>query len=69
MAHVKGDLTGLSAAGAMSPKLGDRLALIKADAPALGASPVVLWDVYAKSSHPVRVTVSDMGLCCSPSSA
>src|SRR5512132_446725 len=46
LADVKGDLAGLAAAGALSPKLQERLALIKADAPAFAASPVVFWDIY-----------------------
>jgi DNA helicase HerA-like ATPase len=61
MADVKGDLAGIGAAGAMSPKLAERLKRIKADAPEFGACPVVLWDVYGKQGHPVRATVSDMG--------
>jgi DNA helicase HerA-like ATPase len=61
MADVKGDLAGLSAAGAASPKLTERLARIGAPAPAFGASPVVFWDVFGKAGHPVRATISDMG--------
>jgi hypothetical protein len=61
MADVKGDLAGLAAAGAASPKLADRLKSIKADMPAFGASPVVFWDVFGAGGHPVRATTSDMG--------
>src|SRR4051812_23421279 len=61
MADVKGDLAGIGASGAMSPKLAERLKRIKADAPEFGACPVVFWDVYGKKGHPVRATVSDMG--------
>ncbi len=61
MADVKGDLAGLAAAGASSPKLVERLKSIKVDAPAFAASPVVFWDVFGKSGHPVRATISDMG--------
>src|SRR5690349_703537 len=61
MADVKGDLAGMAAAGALSPKLSDRLKLINVDAPAFAANPVVFWDVYGKSGHPVRATMSDMG--------
>jgi DNA helicase HerA-like ATPase len=61
MADVKGDLAGLAAAGAMSPKLQQRLTDLKFDAPSFAASPVTFWDVFGKSGHPVRATVSDMG--------
>src|SRR4051795_4217418 len=46
MADVKGDLAGLSQAGAMSPKLADRLKMIGADAPAFTGRPCVFWDVF-----------------------
>jgi DNA helicase HerA-like ATPase len=61
LADVKGDLAGLSAAGAASPKLTERLKSIKVDEPAFAPCPVVFWDVYGKSGHPVRATISDMG--------
>jgi len=61
MADVKGDLAGLAAAGATSPKLAERLKRIGASEPVFGAAPVVFWDVFGKAGHPVRATVSDMG--------
>jgi len=61
MADVKGDLAGLAAAGAMSPKLAERLKRIGAREPVFGAAPVVFWDVFGTAGHPVRATVSDMG--------
>ena len=61
MADVKGDLAGVSQAGAMSPKLGERLKTIGADAPTFAAMPVVFWDVFGEQGHPVRATVSDLG--------
>ena len=61
MADVKGDLAGLAAAGALSPKLEKRLADLKLETPAFKASPVTFWDVFGKSGHPVRATISDMG--------
>ena len=60
LADVKGDLAGLSQAGAMNDKL-------KARIDQLGitwtpnANPVVFWDIYGKLGHPVRTTVSEMG--------
>jgi DNA helicase HerA-like ATPase len=61
MADVKGDLAGLAAAGVSSPKLVERLKAIKAEEPKFSAYPVVFWDVYGKSGHPTRATISDMG--------
>ena len=61
MADVKGDLAGMSQAGAMSPKLGERLKTIGADAPAFAAMPVVFWDIFGEQGHPVRATISDLG--------
>src|SRR5689334_6509843 len=61
MADVKGDLAGLAAAGASSPKLTQRLADLGLPAPAFAASPVTFWDVFGTEGHPVRATVSDMG--------
>jgi DNA helicase HerA-like ATPase len=61
MADVKGDLSGLAAAGANSPKMQERLASLKLAAPQWSACPAVFWDVFGKAGHPVRATVSDMG--------
>jgi DNA helicase HerA-like ATPase len=61
MADVKGDLTGISQSGTPSEKL---LAVLKErgiEAPAPAKCPTTLWDVFGKSGHPVRATVSDMG--------
>ena len=61
MADVKGDLTGIAFAGAMSPKLKERLDKLGLPEPAWGSCPVTLWDVWGEQGHPVRATVSDMG--------
>jgi DNA helicase HerA-like ATPase len=61
MADVKGDLAGLAAPGVMSPKLEKRLADLKLPAPTFQSCPVTFWDVFGKSGHPVRATISDMG--------
>src|SRR6476646_11999980 len=61
MADVKGDLAGLAVAGATSPKMEARLAQLKLEAPKWAACPVEFWDVFGKSGHPVRATISDMG--------
>jgi hypothetical protein len=61
MADVKGDLSGLAAPGASSPKIRERLSRLKLNEPRWEASPVTFWDIYGKSGHPVRATISDMG--------
>jgi hypothetical protein len=61
MADVKGDLSGMGAAGAPSDKLQKRLDSLGVADWQPKASPVVFWDVLGTSGHPVRATVSDMG--------
>ncbi len=61
MADVKGDIAGLSVAGTMNERIGQRIAQIGIDGYVNEASPVVFWDLYGKQGHPVRTTVSEMG--------
>jgi hypothetical protein len=61
MADVKGDLTGISQTGNISPKLAGILAERGIEAPAAVACPTTLWDVFGEAGHPVRATISDMG--------
>ena len=61
MADVKGDLAGMSQAGAMSDKLASHLRTIGVPAPVFAAMPVVFWDIFGEQGHPVRATVSDLG--------
>ena len=61
MADVKGDLSGISQAGAASPKLSQRLADLGLPEPAWGGSPTTLWDIFGEQGHPIRATVSDLG--------
>ncbi|MBN9459873.1 MAG: DUF853 domain-containing protein [Burkholderiales bacterium] len=60
-ADVKGDLSGISQAGVMSPKLEERLHKLGFEPPQFAACPVTLWDVLGKKGHPLRATVSDLG--------
>jgi DNA helicase HerA-like ATPase len=65
MADVKGDLTGISQAGKVSPKLAAVLKERGIEPSPSAACPATLWDVFASDKgaqgHPVRATVSDMG--------
>ena len=60
MADVKGDLAGIAAPGGGNAKVEERLKLLGIE-PAYAGCPVVFWDVFGASGHPVRATVSDMG--------
>ncbi|MET0230439.1 MAG: helicase HerA-like domain-containing protein, partial [Rhodanobacteraceae bacterium] len=60
LADVKGDLAGLSEPGVMNEKLKARIDKLGLDWKA-AASPVVFWDIYGASGHPVRTTISEMG--------
>jgi DNA helicase HerA-like ATPase len=61
LADVKGDLSGVGAAGSATPKIRERLNMIKADEPAWAADPVVFWDVFGRRGVPIRATTSDLG--------
>ncbi len=61
MADVKGDLSGIGAAGTASDKLMQRLAAIGIEEFHPRANTAVFWDVFAERGHPVRATISDMG--------
>jgi DNA helicase HerA-like ATPase len=61
MADVKGDLTGITQAGTLNPKVAGILKERGLPEPQSMACPATLWDVFGKGGHPVRATVSDMG--------
>src|SRR6202046_4219502 len=60
-ADVKGDLSGISQAGASSTKFDARVKELGLGGWAVAGCPVVFWDVFGKQGHPVRATVSEMG--------
>lgn len=61
MADVKGDLTGISQAGSLPPKVAKVIEERGLPAPQSLVCPTTLWDVFGEQGHPVRATVSDMG--------
>ena len=61
MADVKGDLAGISQPGTIPPKLAASLQERGVPMPEPIACPTTLWDVFGKSGHPVRATITDMG--------
>jgi DNA helicase HerA-like ATPase len=61
LADVKGDVAGLAMPGRGGEKIQQRVAHIGIEGYAPEASPVVFWDFYGVSGHPVRTTVSELG--------
>lgn len=61
MADVKGDLSGIAAAGAPNEKMTARLQERGLKMPAWSACPVMFWDPAGKAGHPIRTTISEMG--------
>lgn len=61
LADVKGDLSGITQAAAMTEGLQKRLDKLALPQPQFGACPTVFWDVFGEKGHPVRATISDMG--------
>ena len=61
LADVKGDIAGLAAAGGSNEKVAQRVAQLGIDDYTPEASPVVFWDLYGQSGHPLRATISEIG--------
>jgi hypothetical protein len=61
LADVKGDLSGLSQPIAPHPKIDERLQKIGISDFAPTGWPVVFWDLFGESGHPVRTTITEMG--------
>jgi uncharacterized protein len=61
VADVKGDLSGLSQPGSMSPKLQARITQLGVENFSFEGFPVTFWDVFGEQGHPVRATVSELG--------
>jgi hypothetical protein len=60
-ADIKGDLSGLAAAGRPHPKIDERLAAIPLPDFRMQPSPALFWDIDGQSGHLVRTTMSEMG--------
>ncbi|MGI6086642.1 MAG: helicase HerA-like domain-containing protein [Kiritimatiellia bacterium] len=61
IADVKGDVSGLAVAGTPSEKLLERAQQIGVENYTGEANPVIFWDLFGKTGHPVRATVSEIG--------
>jgi len=61
MADVKGDAAGIAFAGTSNEKIRQRVLQIGIEGYTHEASPVLFWDLYGKTGHPVRATISELG--------
>ena len=61
MADVKGDLAGISQVGKPNEVITKRIADLGITDYTNRGFPVVFWDLFGKSGHPIRATVSEMG--------
>jgi hypothetical protein len=61
MADVKGDLAGLAVAGGANAKVAERVKVLKLAGFEYRAAPVMFWDVFGTTGHPLRSTISEMG--------
>ncbi|MGY6553017.1 MAG: helicase HerA-like domain-containing protein [Wenzhouxiangella sp.] len=61
MADAKGDVSGLAAAGTPHARIDERVERIGVADYRQEPSPVVFWDLWGQSGHPVRATVTQIG--------
>ena len=61
MADMKGDLSGISQAGAMSGFIEKRCPEFGIENPQFQGCPTRFFDVFGEQGHPLRATISDMG--------
>ena len=61
LADVKGDLAGLSQPITPHPKIDERCVKIGIEDFRPEGWPVVFWDLFGESGHPIRTTISEMG--------
>ncbi|MEO5962547.1 MAG: helicase HerA-like domain-containing protein, partial [Thermomonas sp.] len=61
LADVKGDVAGLAVPGTMNDRIAERIEQMGITDYRNEAAPVVFWDLWGKSGHPVRTTVSEIG--------
>lgn len=60
-ADVKGDLSGIAAAGVSKPVLEERAEKIGFTDYRYEAFPVIFWDLFGEQGHPIRATIKEMG--------
>lgn len=60
-ADIKGDLSGIATPGKPHPKIDERLAVMPVGEFSFRGNPVVFWDIFGRTGHPLRSTISEMG--------
>lgn len=58
---IKGDLSGISAAGDASERLSERARRVGLDPLELRGAPSVFWDPLGEQGHPLRLTIAGFG--------
>jgi len=58
---IKGDLSGIAAAGSSDAKIAGAFGKLGLATPSWSANPGEFWDVSGTRGHPLRATVSDLG--------
>ena len=61
LADVKGDLSGLAAAGQEKAVFSQRREQLGLEPAVFAACPVEFWDVLGEQGHPLRATISELG--------
>jgi DNA helicase HerA-like ATPase len=61
LADIKGDLSGITAPGKPHEKIDERIKEIGIKNYEQKGNAAVFWDIFGKTGHPVRATISDMG--------
>ena len=61
LADVKGDVAGLAMPGTPNERVQSRLSTLGITDHTPEANPVIFWDLFGTSGHPVRTTVSEIG--------
>ncbi len=61
LADIKGDLSGLAKPGGASAKVNERIKSLGLVDHTFTGYPVAFWDIFGKSGHPIRATISEMG--------
>jgi DNA helicase HerA-like ATPase len=61
LADVKGDVAGIAMPGTPNERVQARVSTLGITDHAPEASPVVFWDLFGASGHPVRTTISEIG--------
>lgn len=60
-ADMKGDLSGIAAAGEAKDFLLKRAEEVRLENYTFEKAPVIFWDLFGEQGHPIRATVSEMG--------